>query len=106
MTHARSREQWQARVLDYESSGLTMRTWCERNGVRDGKLRYWLKKARDARQSQSWAGVEVLDEGVYEPSTGLEPKVTVRIGAAVIEVRAGFNQSLLSEVLRVVVAAC
>ena len=106
MTQARSREMWQARVLDYESSGLTMRKWCERNGVRDGKLRYWLRKARDARQSQSWVCADVLDEGVCEPPTGLEPKVIVRIGAATIEVRAGFNQSLLSEVLRVVVAAC
>ena len=99
---------WQARVAEYEASGLTMRKWCERNGFRDGQLRYWLKKARDAGQNQSWARVELVGEGVADAanpavmSTGL----TVRVGAATIEVRSGFDSALLSEVLRVVVATC
>ena len=111
MTHARSRSLWQARVAEYDASGLTMRKWCERNGFRDGQLRYWLKKARDAGKGQSWACVELVDEdvsGSRDPSgsAACEPGVTVRVGAATIEVRSGFDASSLSEVLRVVMATC
>ena len=118
MTHAKSRKLWQARVAEYEASGLTMRKWCERNGFRDGQLRYWLKKAREADQNQSWACVELVGEGVADAanpavmSTGLnrtaacEPGLTVRVGAATIEVRSGFDSALLSEVLRVVTSTC
>lgn len=113
MTHARSRGVWQTRVAEYDSSGLTMREWCRRNGFRDGQLRYWLKKARDAGngRSQSWACMELVDDGISgsrEPSgcaTG-KPGLTVRVGAAMIEVRPGFDSALLSEVLRVVAATC
>ena len=113
MTHARSRGVWQARVAEYDSSGLTMREWCRRNGFRDGQLRYWLKKARDAGngRSQSWACVELVDDGTSgsrEPSgcAAGEPGLSVRVGAATIEVRSGFDSALLSELLRVVVATC
>ncbi|MHB9038087.1 MAG: IS66 family insertion sequence element accessory protein TnpA [Armatimonadota bacterium] len=111
MTHARSRGLWQARVADYDASGLTMREWCERNGFRDGQLRYWLKRARDAGESQSWACVELVDEGISgrtesNPLAADGVQVTVRVGSATVEVRSGFDPSLLSEVLRVVVATC
>ena len=113
MTHAKSRSLWQARVAEYESSGLTMRAWCERTGFRYGQLRYWLKKARDARkgQSQSWACVDLVDDGVSssrEPGGDVTrgPGVAIRVGAATVEVRSGFDSALLSEVLRVVVATC
>ena len=73
--------------------------------------RYWLKKAREAGESQSWACVELVDEGISgarksnETATG-DPGVAVRVGAACIEVRPGFDSALFSEVLRVVVATC
>jgi len=107
MRHAKSRSLWQARVAEYESSGLTMRAWCERTGFRNGQLRYWLKKARDARkgQSQSWACVDLVDDDISRqpcPSATPGPGVTIRVGAATIEVHPGFDRMLLSEVLHVV----
>ena len=115
MTHARSRRLWQSRVAEYESSGLTMRAWCERNGFRDGQLRYWLKKARETgfieKSGTSWACVDLVDDGVSISSeTGadvtLTSQVTIRVGAATIEVHPGFDSALLSEVLRVVTSTC
>ena len=113
MTHAKSRSLWQSRVAEYESSGLTMRAWCERNGFRDGQLRYWLKRARDARKgrSQSWACVDLVDDGVCSSrETGAsvtgDAQVSIRVGAATIEVQPGFDSALLSEVLRVVTSTC
>lgn len=113
MTHAKSRKLWQTRVAEYESSGLTMRAWCEQTGFRNGQLRYWLKKAREARksQSQSWVCVDLVDDGVSAPSetgadVGRDSQVSIRMGAATIEIRPGFDSALLSEVLRVVRLTC
>jgi hypothetical protein len=100
-------------VADYQASELTMREWCEQNGFRVDQLRYWLKKARDAGLTQSplWACVELVDEGIsgttkMNPTSTSGTAVTVRVGAATIELRPGFDPVLLAEALRVVVATC
>jgi len=107
-------------VADYLGSELTIEEWCKRNGFKDGQLRYWLRKARQEgfidRVSQGWACVEVVDNDSMDASAPViaadrqqltdESGLMVRVGSATIEVRPGFNPSLLSEVLRVVAATC
>jgi transposase-like protein len=119
MTQARRREQRQALVAAYDASGLTMAKWCEINGVRMNQLRYWLRESRESQQNQSWACLNLMDDDsatdptmlpgtpkCLTPATTTAPEISVRIGSATIEVRSGFDPSLLSEVLRVVVARC
>lgn len=123
MTHANRRRQWQARVVDYHASELTMREWCLKNGFRVDQLRYWLRKSRKTgyidnqsplNQVQGWACVELIDEDANPAmmptktnrTATVGAQVTVRVGAAMIEVRSGFDSALLSDVLRVVVATC
>lgn len=121
MTHAKRRRLWQARLAEYEASELTVNEWCLQNGFRVDQLRYWQRKASKTGfidgQNQSWACVELVNDGCVDAAsvavmstdkkqaTG-EPGVTVRVGAAMIEVRSGFDSALLSEVLRVVVTTC
>lgn len=114
MTNARRRKLWQARVADYRASELSMREWCERNGVTDHQLRYWLEKTGGRSQGGSWACVELIDDDIAEarksPTASRGPngtapsdaEVAVCVGVARIEVRSGFDPNLLSEVLRVV----
>jgi hypothetical protein len=119
MTHARSRRQWQARVAEYNESGMTMGRWCERNGFRVGQLRYWLRKSREMEPDQSWACLDLIDDDSAGsppslpgtpsnaiPTRPVDTGISVRIGTACVEVRPGFDPSLLSEVLRVVTSTC
>ena len=83
-----------------------------------GHLRYWLRKYEVAEQTQPWACVELVEDGVAEQA--IQPNasgkrnetlirdggVSLRVGVATIDVRRGFDAVLLSEVLRVVVATC
>ena len=39
MTNAKRPRLWRALVADYRASGLTVREWCERNGVTDNQSR-------------------------------------------------------------------
>jgi hypothetical protein len=99
-------ELWRARVDDYRSSGLSAPKWCQKNEVTLHQLRYWVRRIRQIdQQPGGWARVEVRGDG---PSGSVDggSALTVRVGAASIDVRPGFDSSLLSEVLTVVARVC
>jgi len=123
MTNAKRRKLWRARVADYRASELSVRAWCEKNGVTDHQLRYWLGRigeesvlsdgaravageGQDA--SAAWTRVEIVDDdaskGAVAPA--LETAFAIHIGPARIELRPGFDPALLSQVIRVVIASC
>ena len=118
MTNVKRRKLWRARIADYEASGLTIQEWCKHNELRVGHLRYWLRKSEVTEQTQPWACVELVEDGAADQTTQPNASgkcgetsmgnagVFLRVGAATIEVRRGFDSTLLSEVLRVVVATC
>ena len=130
MTNSEWRSLWQARTAEYEARGLSVREWCEKTGFTVHQLRYWLRKLRNTADSQAsldagsgWACVELVEDGVADQAVQPNPVVlsssvkcsdtamgdggvSLRVGVATIEVRRGFDSTLLSEVLRVVVATC
>jgi hypothetical protein len=97
--NARLLEEWKLRIEEYRASGLSAREWCERNGVSQHKLRYWIERSREYPEKIDWTQMEIADS-----DTG-EGGVSIRIGAAYIEVEEGFNHTLLYDVLHVVVSA-
>ena len=120
MTNAKRRKLWRARVADYRASGLTVRAWCEKNGVTDKQLRYWLARIDEESpvsegsepesgvEGSAWARVEIVeDASTVELGNGrsvcsVGSQVSVRVGPAAIDVRSGFDPELLADVLRVV----
>lgn len=50
MTQAELREQWEARIKDYRTSGLTAAKWCAKNQVTTRQLWYWLRKLRESKE--------------------------------------------------------
>jgi hypothetical protein len=125
MTHAKRRTLWRARVADYEASELSVGDWCRENGITAHQLRYWRRRLETPANSQAavdagsgWTCVELVDDGIADQAaqpnapvkcseTALgDGGVCLRVGAATIDVRRGFDAVLLSEVLRVVVATC
>ena len=96
--------EWQERILDYRTGGLTMIQWCEKSGYSIGQLKYWITKCnRLARKSAAggFARVEITDS--YETAAS---KITVRVGVALIEVELGFDRALLGDVMRVAASIC
>lgn len=105
--------EWEPRVRDYWQSGLKAAEWCTLSGLSIHKLRYWIAKVNevfDAGESNptktadqnacfGWAAVEIVD-------TNKSSGIAIFIGTARIEVTSGFDKSLLSDVLQVVVRSC
>lgn len=99
------RKQWEARIKDYRASGLTAAKWCAENEVTTRQLWYWLRKFRESKESPvrppQWVQVNV-----DKPQENSESPLLVKVGAAVIEIRPGYNPTLLSDVVRTLQALC
>jgi hypothetical protein len=94
------RELWEKRIGDYEASGLSGKRWCKEQGISEAQFWYWKKRLKEsfARReggvSTTWAPLVVAD------SVSQKTALTVRIGAAEIEVKPGYDERLLQNVIQ------
>jgi transposase-like protein len=92
------RRLWASLVEEFRASGLGQAAWCRQHGYKVRQLQYWLRKFRatDAAASEAptWLPVPVA------PSTDFPESLVVRVGAAAIDIRPGFNPDLLRAVVR------
>lgn len=94
-------EFWRGHVEGYAASGQTREGYCTTHGIKLCRLIYWRNKFKQlhiekATERSGWIPVKISEE---EPC-GIELKV----GKVRIAVNAGFNPTLLREVLRVLTA--
>lgn len=93
------RREWERRIAEYKTSGLSQVKYCEANGLSIHQFRYWMKRMRNKyteNTSNSWVPVVIEDSKPAECESLL-----VRVGSVSIEVNPGFNPSLLVEVIKV-----
>ncbi len=100
-------EQWTQLAQAFEGSGMSRQRYCELKQIKIHQLDYWRKKLR--RQNRlpqsslkSWIPLELCDDHLPERTSG----ICLRIGRLTIEVKRGFDQALLAEVIRVVEPLC
>lgn len=105
MTRAELRQEWEARVAAYKASGQSVPAWCAALDVKPHQLRYWIRKLDPAqtavKSSAMWLTMEV-DQRSTESESGL----FIRVGQATIEVKPGFDQALLADVVRTLAGLC
>jgi hypothetical protein len=107
MTPEELTELWTSRIRDYRASGERVAAWCERHQVTPYQFFYWQRKLRLAEQeTPATSKPQWLPVRVGESATAGASPIVVRIGAAAIEVRPGFEPSLLAEVVRALKTLC
>ena len=95
------RQTWEARVVDFRASGQSGAAWCTAKGLKSHQLSYWLRKfplheSLPASSPQAdWVSFEWKNA-----SCETTMPLFIRVGQAVIEVRPGFNPTLLTDVVR------
>lgn len=97
MTKEELRKVWASRVTEYKSSDQSVSQWCQKHGVKEQQMWYWLKKERERATPTEWVPVALGEE---------VGSVTLRVAHVNIEVRRGFDQELLLSVIRVLGALC
>ena len=104
MSNSELRKRWEERVAAFKASGQSTADWSATNNLKISQLRYWLRKFKSGEtmaSSTKWVSLELDDRPKVENSS-----VTIRIDQIVIEVKPGFNPSLLTEVIRTLKGLC
>ena len=100
MTKAERQRLWQARITKYKASGQSVTTWCAEHNVNPQQLWYWLRKEKTQaakKNTVSWIPVDLGD-------TELKSTLLVWVGQVAVEVRPGFDQKLLLDIVNTLVA--
>lgn len=99
------RKQWEQRIASYRASGQTQAKWCEANNIVLHQLKYWLKRIEDpalkSASTVSFTPVVIEDQTIKQ-----DDFLQVKVGGVSIEVKPGFNHSLLSDVVRTLKTLC
>ncbi|MBM7581799.1 hypothetical protein JOD02_000636 [Caldicoprobacter guelmensis] len=105
MTHTERRQQWKARIEAYRASDLSAKEFCKQHNISEKQLYYWLRKESPKEQTDNtvqWLPVSLSGQ---EDTSGCD-FLTVKVGPVVIEVRQGFNEKLLLDVVKVLSTLC
>ena len=103
-----NKDLWISRINEYRGSRERVAAWCERHQVTPSQLWYWMRKLQKVPEQQippagrpQWVSLR-LDESASDEASPLLAKV----GAATIEVRAGFDPALLADLVRTLKTLC
>ena len=98
MVRSALQEEWQSRLESFTQEGKTVKAWCSEHGIPEHQFHYWRRRLAEmstpaATPNVGGGWMAVVPES---PPGGM----TVRVGGATIEVRPGFDGTLLRAVVR------
>src|SRR5690554_1191982 len=98
MTFIEKRQKWESRVTAFKASGQTAADWCSAHDLKIHQLRYWLNKFKSAGEEPIVKETKWLSVEVGELNNSSQPNaLPIRVGKATIEVKPGFDPTLLSD---------
>ncbi|MGG1597931.1 IS66 family insertion sequence element accessory protein TnpB [Paenibacillus naphthalenovorans] len=74
-----------------------MKAWCENHHIAFGQMKYWIRKLGLRQRSRRAAAPNWIE---VTPTATSASSIVVRVGAAEIEVAAGFDAALLKQVVQ------
>ena len=90
---------WAKRISECRSSGQSVKSWCEQNGICEQTYYKWQRKLFQMTQErQESAFVEVTP---VQPVCSAQISVTVRIAGVEADIRSGADAVTVETVLRV-----
>ena len=106
MTRAERQHERETLVTAYRTSGQTAKEWCCANGLKPNQLKYMLRRER-AGKNNSLISTRWLPVEVSTPAPGIHNEaLLVRVGEACVEVKPGFDPTLFSGVVQVLLTLC
>ncbi len=98
---------WQQHVEAFKSSGLTREAYSKENGIRVYQLDYWRKKFLPSKRKPAidsknqWVPVKISNDPGEKSSS-----IDLWIGTVRVEIKPGFDPTLLTEIIRAVDTQC
>ena len=96
-------ENWTARIMACRGSGMTVRSWCQENGLSEKTYYYWQRRLFQTLSEQQAirqpAFAEITPTPNVRPSSGVA--VTIRISGVEAEIYKGADAATVETVLRI-----
>ena len=87
---------WREKMTAYEKSGLTVREFCERGGLREVQFHYWRGELKRRGKNSKSGFVELVKSAGANGGAGVSVKIDGRIS---IELERGFDGETLKAAL-------
>jgi len=87
------RDLWAVRLTEFDASGQSIAKWCKERDLKPHQLQYRLDKRRRTAKASvpQWVSLE--------PKDASTPPIILKIGQVTVEVRPGFDQTLLRDLV-------
>jgi transposase-like protein len=121
VTHEIRLQQWIGIIKECRSSGKTVKSWCEENGISEKSYFYWQRRAREAA-CQELTTYQEQQVAKAEPSESNTPvftecripenhhnsgtAATIHLNGAVVEIHPGAEASIVESILHALRAPC
>lgn len=102
--------EWTARIRECSTSGLSVKRWCEDNGVAEGSYYYWLKRVRVAacealpviQKPVKIVPINLSSETIKSSTADQDnnSSLVMRIGSVTMELNNNTSSLLIENVLR------
>lgn len=92
---------WDERIETFLASGLSQRAWCQEQGLPEHQLRYRLNKYKSKMAlpvASRWVSMET--------STPTSAGISLRIGDVIVEVKRGYDQQVLVDIVQTLMSVC
>ena len=110
-------QSWARLIAECQSSQMTVRAWCEQQGIVPKTYYYWLRKVRERALENAPvpAGsiapaaeppVKLKKLEIQSPVSGMQAAVIVHLPQATVEVAQGTDQQTVEAVLRALRCIC
>ena len=98
------KKEWKIRFEEYKQSGLSINSWCSKNGFKASTFHYWIKKFKVSAQiipAEKAQFAEVVLECCNVNATVNSKKISLSYGSFTIDIADRFNSDTLTELLKV-----
>lgn len=107
-------EQWTQLVQDQQSSGMSVKAWCQQSQIKETSYYYWLKRIRQQACSQEMVATQLEPDGpvtfaklpINLGKSNRSPAVVINLPSASIEVMAGAAPETIEAVLLAMKVLC
>lgn len=101
MSKQESLENWTARIMACRSSGMTVRAWCQENGLSEKTYYYWQRMLFQMLSQQQTVHETSFTEVTPPPICSGNVAVTVRMAGAEVDIHNDADAATVETVLRI-----